>query len=73
MSSNGQVWGTYFHGIFDADEFRRWFIDRLLVRKGLAPKCRICAVYDLEPAFDRLAEAVRASIRMEEIYRLMGL
>jgi cobyric acid synthase CobQ/L-threonine-O-3-phosphate decarboxylase len=73
MSSNGQVWGTYFHGIFDADEFRRWFIDRLLVRKGLAPKCRICAVYDLEPALDRLAEAVRASIRMEKIYKLMGL
>ena len=29
---DGRVWGTYLHGIFDADEFRRWFIDRLRVR-----------------------------------------
>ena len=29
--------------------------------------------YDIEPALDRLAEVVRASVRMDEIYRIMGL
>ncbi len=73
ISADGLIWGTYLHGIFDADEFRRWFIDRLRLRRGLAPVRRILAPYDLEPAFDRLADAVRRSLRIEEIYRIMGL
>jgi len=35
-SADRLVWGTYLHGIFDADDFRRWFIDRLRIRRGLA-------------------------------------
>jgi cobyric acid synthase CobQ len=69
----GRIWGTYLHGIFDADEFRRWFIDRLRERRGLIPLRKICAPYDLEPAFERLAAIVRKSLRIDEIYRLMGL
>jgi adenosylcobyric acid synthase len=72
-TETGRIWGTYLHGIFDADGFRRWFIDRLRQRKGLASLKRIAAVYDLEPALDRLAEVVRKSLKMEEIYRIMGL
>jgi adenosylcobyric acid synthase len=72
-SSDGRIWGTYLHGIFDADAFRRWFIDRLRMRKGLEPRGTVCATYDLEPALDRLAETVRKSIRMQDMYRLMGL
>ena len=67
------VWGTYLHGIFDADEFRRWFIDRLRVRRNLPAVGKICAVYDLEPAFERLAEVVRRNLKMDKIYRAMGL
>ncbi len=69
----GHVWGTYLHGIFDADEFRRWFIDRLRVRRDLAAVGKVCAFYDLEPAYERLAEVVRKSLKMDEIYRVMGL
>jgi len=58
---------------FDADEFRRWFVDRLRVRKHLPALGKVCARYDLEPAFDRLAGIVRRSLRMDEIYRLMRL
>jgi cobyric acid synthase CobQ/L-threonine-O-3-phosphate decarboxylase len=68
-----RVWGTYLHGIFDADEFRRWFIDRLRVRRDLPPLGKVCAVYDLEPAYERLAAVVRKSLRIDEIYKLMGL
>ena len=70
---DGRIWGTYLHGVFDADPFRRWFLDRLRVRRGLPPVGQSIGRYDIEPALDRLAEVVRKSLRMEEIYRLMGL
>ncbi|MDQ7782577.1 MAG: cobyric acid synthase [Desulfomonilaceae bacterium] len=72
-SPDGRLWGTYIHGIFDSDEFRRWFIDRLRSRRGLPEKGRIVARYNLEPAFDRLADAVRNSLDMGLIYKIMGL
>jgi len=72
-SEDGRVWGTYLHGLFDSDEFRRWFIDRLRVRRGLAPVGKVLATYDLEPALERLADRVRVNLRVEEIYRRMGL
>ena len=43
------------------------------MRRGLPPLGGSTGRYDIEPAFDRLADAVRASLRMDEIYRLMGL
>jgi cobyric acid synthase CobQ len=72
-SANGQVWGCYLLGLFDADPFRRWFIDRLRRRKGLSPLQAVQMRYDLEPAFERLADTVRACLDMPAIYRLMGL
>jgi len=67
------VWGTYLHGVFDADPFRRWFVDRLRVRKGLDPLGEVSASYDVEPALNRLARIVRDNIDLNEIYRQMGL
>jgi cobyric acid synthase len=72
-SPDGCVWGTYLHGVFDADAFRRWFIDRLRVRRGLLPVGRVVGRYDIEPALERLAEAVRRALPVEQIYRMMGL
>ena len=72
-ASDRPVWGTYLHGLFDADGFRRWFIDRLRARRGLKPVGRITAQYDVESALDRLADVVRASLRIDDIYRIMGL
>ncbi|MDH4321258.1 MAG: cobyric acid synthase, partial [Desulfobulbaceae bacterium] len=68
----GKLWGSYLHGIFDADPFRRWFIDRLRTGRGLAAEGRVLAAYDLEPAFDRLAQTVRAALDMDVIYKLLG-
>ena len=74
VAGRGQrVWGTYLHGVFDADEFRRWFVDRLRVRRGLPPVGSVVGRYDIEPALDRLAQVVRESLRMDDIYRIMGL
>ncbi len=69
----GKIWGCYLHGVFDGDEFRRWFIDRLRSAAGLSPVGKIVAPYDLEGAFTRLAEQVRNCVDMDFIYRLLRL
>lgn len=72
-SADGMVWGSYLHGIFDADEFRRAFLDRLRVRAGWQAVGCVVAPYDLEPALDRLADVVRAALPIDALYRKMGL
>ncbi|HHD57278.1 MAG TPA: cobyric acid synthase [Desulfobulbaceae bacterium] len=67
------IWGTYLHGIFDADGFRRWWINRLRRKKGYDEHTGKGAVYDLEPALDRLADLVRAQLDMDRLYQLLGL
>ncbi|MHC1712607.1 MAG: cobyric acid synthase [Solidesulfovibrio sp.] len=70
--SDAPVWGAYLHGIFDADAFRRAFCDGLRTRRQLPPITNVTA-YDLEPALDRLADVVEASLDMPTIRRLLGL
>lgn len=72
-AGKGLIWGTYLHGIFDADAFRHWFVDALRKRRGLSVWQGKRGRYDLEPALDRLAAVVRERLDMAAIYRLMGL
>lgn len=72
-TDDGVVMGTYLHGLFDDDLFRRWYIDRLRVQKGLAAVGEVAVAYDLEPALDRLADIVRANVDVGQVYALMGL
>lgn len=73
VSENGLVLGTYIHGIFDNDDFRRAVVDALRKRKGLAPLAGGGSVRrQKEQNYDRLAGVVRSSLDMELIYRLIG-
>ena len=72
-AAKGRCWGTYFHGVFDADSFRRWFLDRLRERRGWRPLNAVQTRYDLDPLLDRLAETVRRHVDMERVYRILGL
>ena len=69
---SGNIWGTYLHGIFDNDKFRRIFLDDLRVRKGL-PKLNTISAYDLEPAFEKLASTVRENVDINKVYEIIGL
>ncbi|MGB3212013.1 MAG: cobyric acid synthase [Desulforhopalus sp.] len=73
MEKSGKIWGCYLHGIFDSDEFRRWFIDGLRQSAGLQRIEEILAPYDLEIAFDRLAACVRESVDMDTLYSLLKI
>ncbi len=72
VGNNQLIWGTYLHGLFDKDEFRRWFIDRVRQRKGLKPLKEIQSVYDLEQSLDNLAEVIRENLNMQFIFDLIG-
>lgn len=37
VDESGRVWGTYVHGVFDFPTFRRAWINRIRIRKGLQP------------------------------------
>jgi cobyric acid synthase CobQ len=73
---HGRAWGTYLHGIFDEDGFRRWWLNGLRTGKGLPPlpaSPEGGADRALDLALDRLADTVRGALDMEAVYALLGL
>ena len=76
ISKDGRVWGTYIHGIFDNDEFRRGFISRLRKRKGVRPLSRSDIVYYHQmkrEGFNNLETGLRENLDMDFIYRILKL
>ncbi|MCH2205455.1 MAG: cobyric acid synthase [Lentisphaerales bacterium] len=69
---NNNVWGTYLHGLFENDAFRRAILNDLRQKKSLS-SIEDVTPYDIEPSLNLLADAVRESVNMQEIYRKMGL
>lgn len=67
------IWGTYLHGVFDDDAFRRAFINDLRMRKGLLPLDGVQASFSIDPALDRLADTVRDALDMDKVYEVLGL
>lgn len=73
VSKSGLVWGTYFHGIFDNDKFRRRFVNFLRKRKGLNGLDTSFSMADArEKAFNDLARQVRKNLDVGRIYKIMG-
>ena len=69
----GQIVGTYIHGIFDHDGFRRQVINQLRARKGLpalAVQRNVRA--EKEKAYNHLADVVRQSLDMDKLAAIMG-
>ncbi len=72
-SPDGTVWGTYLHGIFDDNDFRRWFLNSLREKKGLDKKNSVTRSYDLDSELDNLAEILKTHIDIGYLKRLMGI
>ncbi len=72
-SAQGTVWGTYIHGIFDNDRFRRNLINSLRAARGFAT---IDDVTDFAKArnraLDRWAEVLRTVMDMKFIEELIS-
>lgn len=72
VNETGLVMGTYLHSLFDADTFRRTFLNRLRQRKGLAPlPLQHYFRQSQEQAFNDLAQLVRENLSMERIYQFL--
>ncbi len=72
LSPDGWVAGAYLHGLFDSDALRHRLLDNLAARRGLPPRSA-SARHDRAAAYDRLADAVRSSLDMQALRRIVGL
>jgi len=67
-------WGTYLHGLFDNDGFRREMLNSIRKKKGLEPlPVSISYAGMKDKALDRLAAVVREHIDMDQIRRIMKI
>ena len=73
--AQGNVWGTYLHGLFDSGALTGKLVELLCRRKGLQLELArplSHAAYQ-QQQFDLLAEGVRQALDMEKIYRIMEM
>lgn len=72
VSEDGLVFGTYLHGLFDHDGFRRSILNALRKARGLEMiACTRNLHKERQAAYDRLAEKCRAALDMQSIYALL--
>jgi cobyric acid synthase CobQ len=67
---DGRLFGTYLHGLFDQDPFRRWWLNRLRTSKGW-PGLPETQRLTLDARLDRLADFVEQHLSMSTIDRLL--
>ncbi len=74
-TEDGLVWGSYLHGLFDGDEFRRWFVVRLHRLAGRPEPEEFGPNYAAlkEASFNALAELIRRHLDLEAILEIIGV
>ncbi|CAG7633218.1 cobyric acid synthase [Paenibacillus allorhizosphaerae] len=71
-TDDGRIWGTYLHGILHNDDFRRSWLNRIRLDKGLDPlAAELRFLERREAAFDRLADHVRAHLDLQRLYAMI--
>jgi adenosylcobyric acid synthase len=71
VSSDGRVFGTYVHGLFDSPAFRRMFLNRLRAARGWAPVSG-GPERTLEQDLDRLADFVEVHLPLNKIETIIA-
>jgi adenosylcobyric acid synthase len=69
ISADGQVWGTYVHGVFDEPQFRREFLNRLRAGRGWEPLSPQSA--SKEAALDLLADLVTRHLDCAMLHEIL--
>ncbi len=71
--SDKNIFGTYVHGIFDNDDFRRKFLNAVRLKKNLPPLESTRNVRaEKQKNYERLARIVRESLNMDLLKKIMG-
>ncbi|MFN3739803.1 MAG: cobyric acid synthase [Thermodesulfovibrionales bacterium] len=72
-SINGNCWGTYIHGLFENDHFRRAIINSARIKKGLEPLNFTYSYRDLkDQMIESVSRTVEKSLDMSFIWRLIS-
>ena len=73
MNAEGNVLGSYLHGIFDEGQFFSALTAYLRKKKGMDPEGIHAISFEQfrEKEFDRIADIVRASLDMDAVYRII--
>ena len=73
VSGKGNVFGTYVHGIFDNDDFRRQFLNAVRLNKNLPPLSSTRNLRaEKQKNYDRLARIVRENLNMNLLETIRG-
>lgn len=72
-AASGNVFGTYIHGVFDNDEFRRSILNAVRMFKGLEPLANTRNVMaEKQQAYEHLADVVEEALDMDKLCEIMG-
>lgn len=72
VRTDGLVFGSYLHGIFDNLEFTGAILNQLAEKKGISLTATAKSMEEYkESQYDKLADLVRRSLDMEAVYRIM--
>jgi adenosylcobyric acid synthase len=70
VSPDGRVFGTYLHGIFDNDDFRRTFLNRIRAKKGLS---EILDTVPQDDPFELLAAHLERHLDLARLLAICGI
>ena len=71
--SDKNIFGTYVHGIFDNDDFRRQFLNAVRLKKNLPPLQSTRNVRaEKQKNYERLAKIVRESLNLNLLKKIMS-
>lgn len=71
VSSRLRAWGTYLHGVFDNDGFRKSFLDRIRKQKGIEAAAAGSYGRLKQEGYEKLAAIVRGSLDMKKVYDIL--
>ncbi len=72
VRSDGLVFGSYLHGLFDNLEFTGAILTRLAEKKGISLTAKAQSMEEYkESQYDKLADLVRRSLDMDAVYKIM--
>jgi adenosylcobyric acid synthase len=82
VSDDGRIWGTYLHGLFANDAFRRAWLrslaagsgDRPPICNGAEPNDEPSGTADqLDASLDRLADSVESALAMQQLEKIIAV
>ena len=68
----GNIYGTYVHGVFDDEEIAGAVIKALAEKKGVDLNITVSYTEYKEKQYDLLADTLRSSLDMDMIYKIVG-